>query len=62
MKATDFLQNFPHKVDGGIAVKKRPNQTSDHELEVSMGSSSAVVLAISMKPFALWLIFGGGIT
>ncbi|XP_067932348.1 neurofibromin-like [Watersipora subatra] len=33
-KNTDFLQNYPHKVDGGMTVKKRTsNQTSDHELE-----------------------------
>ena len=34
-KNTDFLQNYPHKVDGGMTMKKRAsNQTSEHELEV----------------------------
>ena len=36
MKATDFLQKYPNKVDSSVAIKKRaPNQTLEYELEVS---------------------------
>lgn len=36
-KATEFLQNFPNKCDGGITVKRRtPNQTSEYELDVRL--------------------------
>ncbi|KAF6025159.1 Nf1 [Bugula neritina] len=32
-KSTDFLQHFPHKVDGGMTMKKRAHTQNEHELD-----------------------------
>jgi len=55
-KSTDFLQHFPHKVDGGMTMKKRAHTQNEHELDVSICVQQTYSSAIwSQASFILYL-------